>query len=535
MNTSRLSKSNINILSKAKLHPDFTSSTFLTSSTDDISFASNQVEKINKKIFLQEYYHKKPWNKDSNNNIFLENGKSNFMLLNEVKKKLLRKQSLKDINWHTHRYFNENQFNKVLDASHIVKQHETRKEVVEPYIDIHTYKKQSKEICINNMLISILNEERTKIQQKQQSMTNALVQSHSDLDNDMSLFDSFKDDMRKQTKENEIYLSKVALYNRQLLEVKKKCMQDHRLILDEIEKTIRQIITQKYYAVFVHSLLGNGHRFIHSNVPDKIEIKYNREIELTEYAEQIYNDMKFIVNNTSKAIDMDVDTEKIINIFDQSENNIIRLIKLKEEYDIERNNIILANRSTIDELQKKYELHEQEYNACVSEVDDLKKQINDAHNNANVDEFLLNAMNYVVELDEAIVGAPFKSKDNLPKMKLLNEILDRSVSRLRKLECNINAYLQEIDMNEKENSELFNKCIEERKKANKLLRYFKEKELLSAKQNEQAKNLHSKLKLFVFKGRKKYAGPVPLHILKHRTTQKAPIKDTKEEQRLIDY
>jgi hypothetical protein len=139
MNTSRLSKSNVNILSNKTKLLHTSSTTFLTSSTDDISFASNQIQKINKKIFLQEYYNKKPWNKDSNNNIFLENGKSNFMLLHEIKKKLLHKQSLKDINWHSQRYFNEKQFNKVLDASHIVKQHETRKETVEPYIDIHTY------------------------------------------------------------------------------------------------------------------------------------------------------------------------------------------------------------------------------------------------------------------------------------------------------------------------------------------------------------------------------------------------------------
>ena len=540
MNSSRLSKSNVNILSKTKLlQPNLTASTtFLTSSTDDVSFAANQIQKINKKMFLQEYYHKKPWNKDSNNNIFLENGKSNFMLLHEIKKKLLHKHSLKDINWHSQRYFNEKQLNKVLDASHIVKQHETRKETVEPYIDIHTYKQQSKEICVNNMLINILNEERNKINQKQQAISNALVRSHNDLDNDISLFDSFKDDMRKQTKQNEIYLSKVSLHNKQLLDMKKKCMQDHRLILDEIEKTIRQIITHKYYAVFVHSLLGNGEKIIHSSIPDKIEIKYNREVELTEYVEHICNEMMFLLNNNTantNMINVDVDTERIINIFEQSENNIIRLIKLKEEYDIERSNIISSNASTINELVKRYELHESEYNAYVSEVEDLEKEMNVINSNINVDEFIMNAVNYLFELDEVLVGAPFKSKDNLPKIKLLHKILDRSVSRLRKLEHSINTYLYEIEMNEKENSELFNKCIDERKKENKLLRYFKEKEQQSSKQNEKAKNLNSKLKLFVFTGRKKYAGPIPLHILKHKQRHKTPIKDTNEEQRLIDY
>ena len=544
MNTSRLSKSNINILSKTKLpHPNLTSSTtFLTSSTDDISFAAKQIQKINKKIFLQEYYSKKPWNKDSNNNIFLENGKSNFMLLHEIKKKLLHKQSLKDINWHSQRYFNEKQFNKVLDASHIVKQHETRKETVEPYIDIHTYKQQSKQICINNMLISILNDERNKIQQKQQAISNALVQSHNDLDNDISMFDTFKSDMRKQMKQNEINLSKVSLHNKQLMELKKKCMQDHRLILDEIEKTIRQIITHKYYAVFVHMLLGNGDKLVRSSIPDKIEIKYNREVELMEYAEHICNEMLFLLNNNTdtnsntSAIDVDVDTERIINIFEQSENNIIRLIKLKEEYDIERANIIQQHALTINELEQKYQLHEKEYNACVSEVNELEKEIHMINNNINVDEFIMNAVNYLFELDEIIVGMPLKSKDNnLPKIKLLHKILDRSISRLRKLENNINTYLYEIEISKNENTELFNKCIDERKKEIKLLRYFKEKEQQSLQQNEKAKNLNSKLKLFVFKGRKKYPGPIPLHILKHKQRHKTPIKNIPEEQHLIDY
>jgi hypothetical protein len=269
-----------------------------------------------------------------------------------------------------------------------------------------------------------LNNERNKIQQKQQAISNALVQSHNDLDKDISMFDTFKSDMRKQMKQNEINLSKVSLHNKQLLEMKKKYMQDHRLILDEIEKTIRQIITHKYYAVFVHTLFGNGEKIVCSSIPDKIEIKYNREVELMEYAEHICNEMLFLLNNNTNtntntsAIDVDVDTERIINIFEQSENNIIRLIKLKEEYDVERGNIIQQHASTINELEQKYKLHETEYNACVSEVNELEKEIHMINNNINVDEFIMNAVNYLFELDEVIVGMPLKSKDNnLPKLE----------------------------------------------------------------------------------------------------------------------
>ena len=43
------------------------STTFITSTTDDVSFAQNQINKITRSNYLHEYYKLKPWEKAPNN------------------------------------------------------------------------------------------------------------------------------------------------------------------------------------------------------------------------------------------------------------------------------------------------------------------------------------------------------------------------------------------------------------------------------------------------------------------------------------
>ena len=514
-----------------------TDSTFLTVSTDDVSFASNQIRKITQKFHLQNYYNKKPWDKDANNNIFLTSGKSNFMLINEVKNKLKTKKPLKELNTNMNSYIPNDQHDKIIEASHILKRYENRKDCKEPYIDIYTYKTQSKEICIKNMLIDLMNEERMKLNKHEQEISRALTLNQRDLDKDIALFDTFTNDVRIKSKEIENRLGRVMQENKHSIDRKKKHTQDHRVILDEMEKTLRQIITLKFYAVFVHTILGGGKKYIKSKLPDKLEIKDNREQELVEYTQQICDELGFLLDDEDDKECQRIlsDPEEVMNIYEQCENNILKFIAQRDEFIKERNAIANNQKENIDDLLMKYNLHEEEYQGYLNEHNYLEQRINDIKEGMIFDEFFIDALNYICEIDALIVGPPLKMKEKLPKHKIINKVLERSNSCLEQVELNINKMIEELECYEEENSELFNKCVNKRKKDNKLKRYLQEKETIEEKLEERARRLNSKMGHVVIRGRGRYPEPIPLHILKNRKANKITITDNTDEFKMLEY
>ena len=92
----------------------------------------------------------------------------------------------------------------------------------------------------------------------------------------------------------------------------------------------------KFCAMFVHNLLGGGENIVSCSLGDTIEIKNNREKELEEYSNQIFKEFNFLRHEQIDDND-DVlkDPLRIMNIYDQFEANIIKLISQKEEYDKE--------------------------------------------------------------------------------------------------------------------------------------------------------------------------------------------------------
>jgi hypothetical protein len=77
--------------------------TFLTSTSDDILFATHQVDKINRIGWLNSLNKLKPWERISNSNIYSKHGKTNISLINNIKKKV-KKTDFKDSNWSSQNY-----------------------------------------------------------------------------------------------------------------------------------------------------------------------------------------------------------------------------------------------------------------------------------------------------------------------------------------------------------------------------------------------------------------------------------------------
>lgn len=508
------------------------STTFLTSSTDDVSFAQNQINKITRSNDLREYYKLKPWEK-SMVSVFKEEGKSNFMLLSDIRKKIsIENKSVKDINWSNQKYFTQEQLDKFFDASQIMRRVNNKKQCKEPFIDLFTYASQSKEICVRNMLIDLMNEERRKISRNQKEISNALQQSICELNNDIVLFDNFKEEMKKKAKETELVLNKVIQSNKKLIEKKKKHTQEHRLILDEIEKMIRQIINMKFYAMFVHNLLGGGENIVSCSLGDTIEIKNNREKELEEYSNQIFKEFNFLRHEQIDDND-DVlkDPLRIMNIYDQFEANIIKLISQKEEYDKEAKTLQEQSDDSLKDLRIKVKLHEDELAIFSREVEKVQEQICEIEKKSLHDEFVQFSACMINDIANTLIEMKIAEK-NTNETKI-SKVIDNTMDSLNKMETQINDYISNLE--QCENDKIFFECVEKRKKENKFLRHIQEKKLITQKQEDRAHKLNEKMTQFVIRGRGRFPMPIPPHILKMRKKLVVKHDEDDDEYQMLEY
>ena len=233
-------------------------STFLTLTTDDKAFALGQIGQIEKENYLKLQYTLKPWEK-GNMNIYSESGKSNYSVLSDLRKKLRIQTEMKDIDFNNNNYYNKYELEKIFDGFQIVNQVKTKditKQLSkEPYLDLNSFKAQSREICIKNMLLDLMKDERQKIIIETNEREKALEKEFDDLNKDMNAFENFKNNLKVQERKTEQILSKLTQDNKKLFEKKKKVTQEHRTILDEIEKSIIVTHSKPKICLLIQTLL----------------------------------------------------------------------------------------------------------------------------------------------------------------------------------------------------------------------------------------------------------------------------------------
>lgn len=509
------------------------STTFITSTTDDVGFAQQQIDKIDRQNYLSNYYRLKPWEQISNYNIYASSGKSNYSLLSDIRKKVKIGKPIKEINWSTEKSLNRNQLQKVFDASQIMKRIRNNSEFKEPYIDLHTYSSQSREICIRNMLIDLMNDERKKITQHQKEISYALSHSLKELNNDMNIFEKFQEEVRKKSKETEITLNKLLQQNKKLVDKKKKVNQEHRLLLDEIEKVIRMIFNMKYFGLFVQNLLGGETKFNDNSLRDGVDIKNNREKELEVYYEKIVNDFGGLLEHGIDEKTLS-DPSQIMNIFEQYEDNIIKLLNQKEDYEIEKDEWKKKTEEHFRDYYLKEQLSNDEYQRILKDIEIIQKQIRQIKANSESGEFVKASAQFITELESAIlpVSNPGINVGKIQERKIV-KVIDRTLEGLEKIEFKINDLISELE--KYDGDPLLYECIEAKKKQNKFIRYLKEKQAIQEREKKAREELENKMNQYIIKGRGRWKIPVPPNIAKNKRKSVVEVDEENHDVEMLEY
>ena len=512
------------------------STTFLTNSSDDINFALNQIKKLKSDLNLSLKHPKKIW-EITPENIYENHGQNNHNLLTNIhlKTKDYNKiDPIKRIDWANQRYYTNEQASKIFDSLQILKQsqrkNESKKYSKTPYTDLKTFTQQSKEICLNNMFIDIMLDEKKKINDEIEEKNYVLQKELKNLNKDIELFDNYKIKINKKNKNIEKQLLKVQNENKNLFEIKRKLNSEHRILLDEMEKTIRSIINMKHYATFTNNILDGKIVNEEENENLKMEIKNNKELELEEFCQTLEKNFEnFELKNKE-----DLDEDNFYYMFLMMENKILNNIKIKENYDYELKDIKNEFKIVVEiDLLKKLKLIEDEYQMYLKEKIKLEKEINDINYTKN--NFFQYCEELLFDFETSILTSKEINnyKNEFNKNNILKTI-PMITNKLNSLENLINFHINNLNECEKEDALLLNDVCVKNKKALRIELYLKNIKQEKINLELKRKSFENKLNHNFMTGRGRDKLPVPPKILELRKKYEKKLLPNTDEEKLID-
>lgn len=381
----------------------------------------------------------------------------NFDLRNEIDKK---------------KYFPLEKVDIINDASDIMKKMENQindKKInnffIKKRVDIQTFAKQNRDICLKNNIINLLKNESNKLKVKEQEIANALEEANISFNKDQKLFEKFLLTNKDKIRQDELIVENAIKHNKNLVEQIHKLNSQIRSRQDEIERTIRNITIYHSYAEFIHRIIGNGKPIKKINIEklNILQIK-NEGKDLKYLVNNCFEQFDFLLNDNhiTKTNDFTFDSEQLSYLFNSMENSIIKL--MNERDNILREIIREKHNSELLFLKNRVNEHEKELNYLKKELNiyNLYDPITDESKNS-----LFEGQKYIFEiyseLNKIFGGGEIKNTNM--------EIISReTIYFLHKLEDKLLYYISEMEKikgNEKEPDELFKNALENVKLENK--------------------------------------------------------------------
>ena len=392
---------------------------------------------------------------------------------------------------------------------------------------------KSKEICLNNFLITQLREKRDEINNKQIQIFTQLNLSEKRFDIDYKNFIDFVEEMNKKEKDEEQKLVHLKNISKNIEANLIEESTINKGIESKIETIIKQILILHSYASFLHRIFYRP--FVLDQLA-KINLKGKKFIFLLNILLSLYNES---VKNCEENNDIISDVEMLMDKFTYLEEKVVNIIKEKEELEQEIKMLNTNNEIILAQLYDRKKDSEKEYLKLKKD----KKEANnmmidylnyDIKNSNNIENYL----EYINELGKEIGIDVNKNIKNANANEILEstQICEQILNFLGEKEHLINKNIKNIEdiiNNGDENDrELIENLIYERKKYNK-----KEKQifLLKIQKNEEIqKRLKAieKARKIVIRGRKVFKD---IPVFKTKKKIKKIIDDGDEDFEYLNY
>ena len=509
--------------------------------TDDTIFALSEIRRVDKKI-AKRVNKNLIW-KEKINSIYDNYCSKNRKDIRDIKERVrhnfsginskLRKQIYKN------KYFPEEKVEMIKDAQTIMtkikknmnQERESNKQFNHfNKIDLHSFARQNREICLKNIFIDLIKDESYKILIKEKQINKALEEAKIDFQKDKEVFDEFAANKKKSFREKEIQLEESIKQNKIIFDQLKKCSSELHGTKDEIDKNIKDIVLYKEYADFVHQIIDDDARIKKVNL-NKIMAE-NKGKNIDGVVKILLDEFSFLIDDYQFSLSDDLNNPKILtDLFLTMEANIINSI---EERDI-----------TIREINKNRTKYEKELENLRDKIESDKKVLNSICQEIKIHKNFIsprNDLKKILEENEKYISIIYDELLKVTKQKKTiqnNNICSETLKLLSKIEDKLIILLGEMDkikeIEKESNTDdgIFKNIIDKVKNDNKIEKYIESREI-SLKLKEE-KNKKYQQRMNRYKKRGPIIFPPPWAIKKNKEKNFVKKDKNKDDEDILYY
>ena len=362
---------------------------------------------------------------------------------------------------------------------------------------------KSREICLDNYMITQLRQKRTEISKKEFFVEKALKRSEKQYEKDYRAFIDFIGDIKRKEKKEEEILNKLKNKKDETESRLNEELVINKKLVERCDIMIKTIVLLKTYGSFVHKVFNTY--FIYDEL-SKSKLHYKNDIHLKDKIIAVYEKSKSLPESYEEEINNILNyDESLMQQYSQYEEKVVKMLEDKNYINKEITNIKINGENQIEDLTKKLNEAEKEYKKLIFE----KKSIL-----ASMKEYQVNTLsqmdelsNYILELGMLTGVQPQRQNPLENNTDFLCYCKD-TINTLGEKEKMVNNYIEEID-------EIVNNGNDKDKKIIEQL-LFERKKLIKKEKQQKLKIEHDdyekkkktkaieRAKRSVIKGRKIY-------------------------------
>ena len=362
---------------------------------------------------------------------------------------------------------------------------------------------KSREICLDNYMITQLRQKRTEISKKEFFVEKALKRSEKQYEKDYRAFIDFVGDIKKKEKKEEEILNKLKNKRDQTETRLNEELAIHKKLMEKCDLMVKSIVLLKTYGSFVHKVFHTD--FIYDTLSNN-KLNYKNDIYIKDKIISVYEKSKSLPESYEEEINSILKyDESLMQQYSQYEEKLVKMLEDKNYINKEITNIKLQGKNKLDDLTKKLNESKKEYNRLSFEKKSILSEMKEYQIStiSEMDEL----SNYIVELG-VLTGLPSPRQNPLENVTDFLSYCKDTINTLAEKEKMVNNYIEEIDeiinSGNKEDKHILERLLFERKK---LIKKEKQQKLKAEHDNyEKKKKLKAieRAKRIVIKGRKIY-------------------------------